>query len=88
MAVIARQFTLETPEHWVSSIVNGDESSFDYYADDSDYEAYKAFCEQEIPPNAVIEVGDNAYFNPWHDAKPYGVLPCIVVDLLVTVFDS
>ena len=69
------------PAHWLSAIVNGDESSFDYYEDPKDYAAYKAFCEHEVK-DAMVEVAEGAeeYFSRWHDATPYGVLPCSVVD--------
>jgi hypothetical protein len=28
--------------HWLSTIINGDETSFDYYDDPADYRAYRA----------------------------------------------
>ena len=70
------------PEHWLSAIINGDETSFDYYDDAKDYEAYKAFCELEVS-NATVEVaGEESYFCVYHDARGYGVLPCHVVDCI------
>ena len=68
------------PEHWLSAIVNGDETSFDYYDDPKDYKAYKAFCKHEVK-DAIVEVaGEESYFARSHDATGYGVLPCNVVD--------
>lgn len=69
------------PAHWLSAIINGDESSFDYYDDPKDYAAYKAFCEHEVK-DAMVEVAEDAeeYFSRQHDAITYGVLPCSVID--------
>ena len=70
------------PEHWLSAIINGDESSFDYYNDSKDYRAYKAFCEHEVKDATVEVVGEESYFDSFHDAIGYGVLPCNVVDCI------
>ena len=70
------------PSHWLPAIVNGDESSFDYYDDPKDYRAYKAFCEHEVKDAIVEVVGDEEYFAHSHDATGYGVLPCSVVDCI------
>lgn len=71
----------QVPAHWLSAIVNGDETSFDYYDDPKDYAAYKAFCEHEVR-DATVSLADDAeaYFSSWHDAAAYGVLPCDVID--------
>lgn len=73
----------QVPAHWLSAIVNGDETSFDYYDDPKDYAAYKAFCEHEVM-DATVEIAEDseAYFSSWHDATAYGVLPCDVVDCI------
>ena len=84
---IASQFTLEIPSHWLSAIINGDESCFDYYNDSEDFKAFKAFCENEIPANAILDPSDISIFVKNHDAKPYGVLPCDITETLVTVLD-
>lgn len=70
------------PEHWLSAIINGDESSFDYYNDSKDYRAYKAFCEHEVKDATVEVVGEESYFDSFHDAIGYSVLPCNVVDCI------
>lgn len=71
----------QVPAHWLCAIINGDESSFDYYDDSKDYAAFKAFCEHEVM-DAIVEVTEDAepYFSSWHDATAYGVLPCSVID--------
>ena len=75
--------TLEIPEHWLSAIVNGDESSFDYYNDAKHYQAYKAFCEHELSDGWMIaDQEEESSFSNCHDATNYGVLPCSVVKCL------
>lgn len=75
--------TLEIPEHWLSAIVNGDESSFDYYDDAKDYQAYKAFCEGEFADGWMIADQEEEFSFSWHhDASDYGALPCNVVKCL------
>ena len=68
------------PAHWLSAIINGDESSFDYYDDPKDYKAYEAFCEHEVKDATVEVVSEEPYFASSHDASGYGVLPGDVVD--------
>lgn len=75
--------TLDIPEHWLSAIVNCDESSFDYYDDAKDYQAYKAFCEGELSDGWMIaDQEEESSFSNYHDATSYGVLPCRVVKCL------
>lgn len=74
---------LEIPEHWLSAIINGDESSFDYYDDAKDYQAYQAFCEHELSDGwTIADQEDESYFSNYHDATNYGTLPCSVVKCL------
>ena len=75
--------TLETPEHWLSAIVNGDESGFDYDDDPADYKAYQAFCEGELSDGwSITSYAEEGEFAHSHDASPYGVLACTVVQCL------
>jgi len=78
-------FPLQVPSHWLSALINGDESSFDYYDDPADRRAYRAFCENEIPAHASVSVDGDAegYFCHSHDASGYGVKACDVVDCVV-----
>lgn len=70
------------PAHWLSVIINGDETSFDYYSDPRDYKAYKAFCEHEVKDATVEVVSEESHFAHCHDATGYGVLACDVVDCI------
>ena len=76
-----REVAYTVPAHWLSALVNGDESSFDYYDDPADYAAYQQFCKHEVL-DAIISVDcdSEAFFCRDHDASVYGVLPCDVVD--------
>ena len=64
------------PSHGLSAIVNGDESSFDYYDDPADYQAYQQFCAEEIKDGTVCVNDEEGSFYRHHDATPYGVLAC------------
>jgi hypothetical protein len=70
------------PSHWLSGIINGDETGFDCDDDPKDYRAYKAFCEREVRDATVEVVDGEGYFQPFHDARGYGVLPCAVHDCI------
>jgi len=71
--------TLSIPSHWLSAIVNGDESSFDYCDDPKDYRAYEAFCEGELSDGwSVTSTAEESEFSKSHDATGYGVLACDV----------
>jgi hypothetical protein len=81
---------LTIPSHWLSAIINGDESSFDYYDDPADYAAYQEFCNGKIPPMAIVDPYDedgetDSEFMSYHDARPYGVLPCDCVTCKIHV---
>lgn len=71
--------TLSVPSHWLSAIVNGDESSFDCYGDAGDYRAYKAFSKGELSGGwSVTSTAEESEFSKSHDATGYGVLACDV----------
>jgi hypothetical protein len=81
------------PAHWIAAIINGDESSFDYYNNPKDRKAYHNFMANEPGhqlgerENIVWEVvGDSEpEFSNIHDAIGYGVLPCDCVEMTCTI---
>lgn len=76
--------TLEVPEHWLSAIVNGDETGFDYSGDERDYRSYKAFCEGELSDVwQVSSYSEESEFSHNHDASPYGVLACNIINCVI-----
>ena len=73
--------TLQVPAHWLSAIINGDETSFEYYDDKQDYAAYQQFCEEYLSNGyTIVQPEEESYFAWNHDATPFGVLGCEVVD--------
>jgi hypothetical protein len=75
--------TLDVPSHWLSAIVNGDESCFDYCDDAADYKAYQAFCNEELSGGwSITTYEEEGSFMTYHDAQPYGVLACDAVECL------
>lgn len=72
----------KVPSHWLSAIIDGDETGFDYDGNPRDYAAYQAFCEHEVRDATVEVVSEEDYFEPFHDARGYGVLPCSVQDCI------
>jgi hypothetical protein len=75
--------TLDIPKHWLSAIVNGDESSFDYYGDKRDYKHYRQFVADELSDGwNVATYEEEGGFSRYHDASPYGVLACDTVTVL------
>lgn len=76
--------TLEVPEHWLSAIINGDETSFDYSGDERDYRNYQAFCAGELSDGwSVSSYDEESEFSHCHDASAYGVLACGVYQCCV-----
>jgi hypothetical protein len=71
--------TLEVPEHWLSALINSDESGLD----DKESAELKAFCDGELSDNwHVSSYYAEGEFMKDHDAQPYGVLACDAVKIL------
>jgi hypothetical protein len=71
--------TLDVPEHWLSALVNGDESGL------SDYECsqIEAFCNGELADGwHVSSHEEEGSFMRFHDAQPYGIAACDAVTVL------
>jgi hypothetical protein len=71
--------TLDVPEHWLSALVNGDESGLS----DEESAQFAAFCDGELGDNwSVSSREEEASFMKYHDGQPYGVLACDAVTVL------
>jgi hypothetical protein len=71
--------TLDVPKHWLSALINDDESGLD----DKDSAQLKAFCDGELSGGWYISsCDDEGDFMTYHDARPYGVLACNAVKCL------
>jgi hypothetical protein len=70
---------LTIPEHWLSALVNGDETGLD----DDDSAKLAAFCDGELDNGwSVTSYENEGSFMKYHDAQPYGVLACEAVEVL------
>lgn len=72
--------TLTVPSHWLSAIVNGDESGLD---DSRDCSACKALIRDEIDGWTVAGTAEDESFSAFHDATFYGVLACDTTEILL-----
>ena len=73
--------TLTVPSHWLSALVNGDESGLD----DRESRQLAAFCDGELSGGwHVSSYEDEGSFCCDHDAKAYGVLACDATTVLAT----
>jgi hypothetical protein len=71
--------TLNVPEHWLSALVNGDETGLD----DKESAQFEAFCDGELSSYWLASSYDDEGDFTWHhDAEPYGVSPCDAVKVL------
>jgi hypothetical protein len=71
--------TLDVPEHWLSALVNGDESGLS----DSERNQLETFCQEELSDGwSVSSHEEEGSFMRHHDAQPYGVLACDAVTVL------
>jgi hypothetical protein len=65
--------TLDVPEHWLPALVNGDETGLS----GEESARLQAFCNEELPGGWQVSSCENeGEFMKYHDAQPYGVLPC------------
>jgi hypothetical protein len=74
--------TLDVPAHWLSALVNGDESGLT----DKECAQLEAFCDQELVDGEgvwnVTSYSEESELMRFHDAQPYGVLACDAVTVL------
>jgi len=73
----------QVPSDWVDALTAGDETllpeSARKYKD-----AFRQFMFNFIQNGTILSVGQSPYFSTQHDVRPYGVLPCDVVDMKVS----
>jgi hypothetical protein len=71
--------TLDVPSHWLSALVNGDDSGLE----DEEIAQLEAFCASELSDGwSVTAWEEESGFMKYHDAQPYGVLACDAVQCL------
>jgi hypothetical protein len=70
---------LKVPEQWLSAIVNGDTSGMS----DEEEKQFDAFESDELSDGWTVSSWDEeGSFSRYHDAGPYGMLACNVVEVL------
>ena len=70
---------LDIPSHWLSALINGDESGLD----DPDLRNLNRFEAGELADGwTVSNYEEEGSFMKYHDAQPYGVLACDAVTVL------
>ena len=72
----------QVPAHWINALTKQDYSVFEG-ENRNERKAFKDFVYNFIETGKILSVGQSAYFSKHHDARPYGVLPCDVVDVKV-----
>lgn len=74
----------QVPAHWIDALIKDDNSVFDKLPEER--RAFTQFVSNFIKGGSILSVGQSSYFSKHHDARPYGMLPCDVVDVKV-VYD-
>ena len=75
--------TLTIPEHWISAIVNADPSGLS----EEEESSFEAFYSEELAEGwSLSRYETEGSFVTYHDAHPYGVLACDVVEAIAIRF--
>jgi len=72
----------QIPAHWVDAVINDDATCLPAVSK-QEREGFKQFMYHYIETGSILSVGQSPYFSKHHDARPYGVLPCDVVDVKI-----
>lgn len=73
----------QIPAQWVDALVNNDDTML-RSTDRKEREAFKQFMYHYVETGNILSVGQSPYFSKHHDARPYGMLPCDVVDVKIS----
>lgn len=72
----------QVPAHWINALTKEDFSVFQ--KNPQERRAFDKFVSNFIDGGSILSVGQSPYFSKHHDARPYGMLPCDVVDVKVS----
>ena len=81
-AVTDNHIWFQIPVQWADALVNNDETRLGKVTP-KELEAFKQFMYHYVETGNVLSVGQSPYFSKHHDARPYGVLPCDVIDVKI-----
>ena len=84
-SVVSDHIFFQVPAHWIDALTRNDLTCFEFDHAGERY-GFDCFVENFIEGGTIVSVGQSPYFSKHHDARPYGVLPCDVVDVKV-VYD-
>lgn len=73
----------QIPTNWVDAVTAKDETLLTD-ASSTERDAFRQFMFNFIETGTILSVGQSPYFSTQHDARPYGMLPCDVVDVKVS----
>ena len=77
----------QIPAHWIPAITQKDMSIFSDPRYKKERKAFDTLNYIHITHGTITTVGQSPYFSTQHDARPYGIEPCDVVDLKVVYKD-
>jgi hypothetical protein len=72
----------QIPAHWINALTKEDYTVFRQKPQERS--AFNKFVSNFIEGGTILSVGQSSYFSKHHDARPYGMLPCDVVDVKVS----
>lgn len=72
----------QVPAHWIDALIKDDLSVFERLPHER--LAFSQLVSNFINGGTILSVGHSSYFSKHHDARPYGMLPCDVVDVKVS----
>jgi len=81
-AVTDNHIWFQIPAQWAEALLNNDETRLENVTK-QELQAFRQFMYHYVETGDVLSMGQSPYFSKHHDARPYGVLPCDVVDVKI-----
>jgi len=81
-AVTDNHIWFQIPAQWANALLNNDETRLENVTK-QELQAFRQFMYHYVETGDVLSMGQSPYFSKHHDARPYGVLPCDVVDVKI-----
>ena len=81
-AVTDNHIWFQIPAQWANALLNNDETRLENVTK-QELQAFRQFMYHYVETGDVLSMGQSPYFSKHHDARPYGVLPCDVIDVKI-----